>query len=120
MTLDRIEAIAQAFDDLHALVTSEPALSQFAPSTSILAAVGSRARAGDPVELLVPKDNTARIPTRELAEQILAIVERTPGPLDHEDPATIRTMAILHHNLARAVVNALFRDYPDLMRERGS
>jgi hypothetical protein len=116
MTTDRILAIADAFDDLHALVVGEPALSEFVAATSLLRALGDKARVGEPIELVVPSQSSARIPTRELAQQILAIVNRTPGPLGHEDPATTRTMGLLHANLARAVVYALFIDYPELMR----
>jgi hypothetical protein len=116
MVDERVRAIADAFEELHALVVSEPALSEFLRPVQELAAVGRRARAGEPVELTVPPESTARIPTRELAERIVAIVKRAPGPLGHEDRATVLTMARLHGNLTRAVVHALFVDYPDLMQ----
>ena len=66
---DVILRIADAFDDLHALVVSEPALAEFAVATAELCAIGDRARSGKPVELTVPPTATARIPTREMAER---------------------------------------------------
>lgn len=116
MTNDRVTRIADVFDELHALVSSEPALSGFIGATSLLVAIGARARVGDRVDLEVPLESSARIPTRELAERVLAIVSRAPGPLGNEDAGTTRTIATLHANLARAVVYALFKDYPELMR----
>src|SRR5207248_809915 len=73
MVNQRVIAIADAFDELHALVVSEPTLAPFVASTEELCAVGQRARAGDSVELTVPSDTKARIPTRELAERVVAI-----------------------------------------------
>jgi hypothetical protein len=73
-------------------------------------------RSGKPVSVVVPNDRSLKIPTRELAARILAIVDKAPGPLGHEDAGTKKTMAILHNNLARAVVYAIIADYPDLMR----
>ncbi|MBX3212074.1 MAG: hypothetical protein KF850_08580 [Labilithrix sp.] len=118
MTTDRILAIADAFDELRALVTSEPGLSSFAEVVTALVAVGEQARLGQPVQVVVIHDASARIPTVELASQILAIVNRTPGPSGLEDATTTRTIGVLHANLARAVVYTLFKDYPELMRGR--
>ncbi|MCA9639420.1 MAG: hypothetical protein KC492_01970 [Myxococcales bacterium] len=112
----RIRALADVFDELHALVMAEPALRQFVPATSTLSSLARDVRCGVPVEVVVPNDRSIRIPTRELAERILAIVDRAPGPLGHEDEESIKAMAILHSNLARAVVFAIIADYPDLMR----
>jgi hypothetical protein len=97
-------------------VTAEPALSHFVPATSTLVSIARDVRAGAPVGVVVPNDRSLRIPTRALAERILAIVDKAPGPLGHEDAVTTKTMAILHNNLARAVVYAIIADYPDLMR----
>jgi hypothetical protein len=113
---ERILAVADAFDELHALVLSEPALSEFVPATAELCNLARLVRAGQPVALTVPSDSSARVPTRELAELIVAIVKRTPGPLGHEEPDVVRTMTILHGNLVRAIVHAIFLDYSDLMR----
>ena len=112
----RIRAIADAFDELHALVTAEPALSRFVGAISILASLARDVRSGAPVAVIVPNDRALKIPTQELAERVLAIVDKAPGPLGHESPETTKTMAILHNNLARAVVYAIIADYPDLMR----
>jgi hypothetical protein len=85
---DRILAVANAFDELHALVTSEPALVEFTPATTELQAIAQRVRAGLSVELTVSPNATARIPYRVLAERILAIVNRAPGPMGTEDVET--------------------------------
>lgn len=111
----RILAIADVFDELHDLVAAEPALSQFAPATSTLSLLARDVRSGVSVGVVVPIDRSLKIPSRELAERILAVVDRAPGPLGHEDAETIRAMGILHSNLARAVVFAIIADYPDLM-----
>ena len=111
-----IRAIADAFDELHMLVSTEPALSHFIPATSTLISLARDARSGAPLALAVPNDRSLRIPTRELAERILAVVDKAPGPVGHEDAQTTKTMAILLNNLARAVVFAIIADYPDLMR----
>jgi hypothetical protein len=116
MSNDRILAIADVFDELHALVTSEPALTQFVPATTELCAIARRARAGEGVELTVSPEAAARIPTRELAVQILEIVNRAPGPIAAEGEEIRRKVALMHINLVRAVVHAIFVDYPDLMR----
>lgn len=112
----RILAIADVFDELHALVAAEPELSQFVPATSMLSSLARDVRSGVPVGVVVPADRSLKIPTRELAERILAVVDKAPGPLGHEDAETIRAMAILHSNLAHAVVFAIIADYADLMR----
>jgi hypothetical protein len=111
----RIGAVADAFDELHAFVATEPELTPFVRATSVLASLARDVRSGLPVAVVVPNDRTLKIPTRELAERVLSIVNRAPGPLGHEGPETLRTMAILHNNLARAVVYAIITDYPDLM-----
>jgi hypothetical protein len=116
MSNARIFAIADVFEELAALVNSEPALAQFASATTELCVIGRSARAGEAVELTVSPEATARIPTRELAEQILNIVIRAPGPIVDEDEETKRKIAVMHINLVRAVVHAIFVDYPDLMR----
>lgn len=116
MVSERFLSIAGAFDELHALVLSEPELSGFLVATEELAAVARRVRDGSRVEVTVPNEKVARIPTRELAERILAIVKKAPGPLGDEDPETVLVFARLHGNLMNAVGNALFVDYPDLMR----
>src|SRR5262249_39920164 len=100
----------------HALAISEPTLADFVPATSELCAIGARARAGEPITLSVSGQATARIPNRELADRILAIIANAPGPLDSEDAATTRVLAVMHANLVRAVVHAVFVDFPDLMR----
>jgi hypothetical protein len=112
----RLGAVADVFDELHAFVTAEPALSHFVPATALLAVLARDLRSGVPVAVVVPNDRSLKIPSRELAERILAIVDTAPGPLGHEDAETIKTMAILHNNLARTVVYAIIADYPDIMR----
>jgi hypothetical protein len=97
-------------------VATEPALSHFVPATSTLVSLARDVRAGVPVAVVVANDRSLKIPTRELAKRILAIVDEAPGPLGHEDAQTTKTMAILHNNLARAIVYAIIADYPDLMR----
>jgi hypothetical protein len=116
MINERILRTAKAFDELHALVMSEPALADFLPATAELCAIAARARAGQPLELSVAKEATARIPTRELAERILDVVHRAPGALGTEDAETIRTLAVMHANLVRGVIHALFVDFDDLMK----
>jgi antitoxin (DNA-binding transcriptional repressor) of toxin-antitoxin stability system len=116
MVNERFLAIADAFDELHALVASEPSLSGFTAAMNELRAVAQRVRAGVRIEVTVPNERTARIPSRELARRILAIVAKAPGPLGHEDRETVLMYARLHGNLQSAVGNALFVDYPDLMR----
>ena len=112
----RILALADVCDKLHALVSAEPALSAFVPGTTTLVSLARDARAGTPVSVVVPIDRSLKIPTRELAERVLAVVDEAPGPLGHEEAETIRTIAILHGNLARAIVFAILADYSDLMR----
>ena len=116
MSNGRILAIADAFDELHAFVSSEPMLAQFVSATTELCAIGRRARAGEAVELTVSPEATARIPTRELAARILTIVNRAPGAVVDEDEESKRMIAFMHINLVRAVVHAIFVDYSDLMR----
>jgi hypothetical protein len=96
---------------------SKPTLAGFTAATAELCAVAQRARAGEPIEeVTVSREPTARIPTREMADAILAIVSRAPGLQGHEDKTTKRTIAVMHANLLHAVVHAIFVDYPDLMR----
>jgi len=116
MVDSRIRMIADVFDELHVLVAAEPALRQFVPATLTLASLARDARAGAAIEVVVPVDRSLMIPSRALAERVLAIVDRAPGPLGQEDAETTKTIAVLHANLARAVVFAIIADYPDLMR----
>jgi hypothetical protein len=116
MSNGRILAIADAFEELHAFVSSEPVLAQFVSATTELCAIGRRARADEMVELTVSPEATARIPTRELAARILAIVNLAPGPIIDEDEESKRKIGLMHINLVRAVVHAILVDYPDLMR----
>lgn len=113
----RVEAVADAFDELFALATSEPALADFVEPARELRRIGREARFGREIALTVSPERRARIPSRALAARIVEIVSRTPGPLEDADPGTIRTMALLHGNLVRAFVHAVLCDYPDLMRE---
>lgn len=111
----RISAVADAFDELHALVSAEPALVHVVPATALLSSLARDVRAGLPVQVIVPKDPTRRIPSKVLAERILAVVEKAPGPLGNEPAETVKVMATLHHNLARAVVYSILEDYPELI-----
>lgn len=116
MISSRIFDIADAFDELHGIARSEPGLVEFLIATQTLCGLGDRARRGEPVALEVAHTSPARIPTRALAIRLKEIVDRVPGPSDLDDEATVNTIAVLLANLTRAIVHALFVDYPDLMR----
>jgi hypothetical protein len=111
----RIYVVADVFDEICALVTAEPALRQFLPAASMLAAIAGDIRAGSLVTVVVPADRSLTIPTRELAERLLALVHKAPAPVEDDDASFIRTMAILHTNLAHAVVFAIMEDYREIV-----
>lgn len=111
----RVLVAADVFDKIHDFVMTEAPLQQFAGSTLILTALARDLRAGKPATVVVPINLSLRIPTYEYAKKLLDLVHETPSPGTDEEPDFVRTMAILHTNLAHAVVFAIMQDYRGLM-----
>ncbi|GEM_PF-1570256 len=116
MKQDELDATSKVFEDLREYIASESRLYGFLDVAEELAEQARGLANGNVQvgELTAPAP--ASIPTRALAEEIVAITSRLPSVGDDYDYETKYALACLLTNLVAAITEKIFRDYPGVIR----
>ncbi|MBI2395150.1 MAG: hypothetical protein HYV09_36605 [Deltaproteobacteria bacterium] len=95
-------------------VASEPGLAEFLPSMNKVVDNAARLLRGDFTPASIPLCRTAKIPSREIARNLLASIGGAPSVTDDEPRELRLAAARIYTNLFDAVVWAVMAQYPDL------
>lgn len=111
---------AQVFEKLRAFICGEPRLAAFGPAARQLEEQARSLASGNTnITPLDPK-TTARMPSRELAKKITAIVSELPAVGENFDDETKLALGRLLENLVIGITGAIFSAFPEVIRDAGA
>jgi hypothetical protein len=108
--------VATAYRELHDLADCDADLVEMRPAAAELHRVAHELAAGQrPLFWPARELRVERIPSREAATRIMAIISKIPGPTGGEDEALRKALAHLGAGLVHTIMHVIFRDYPELV-----